>query len=55
MSPLETERDAAVEAVLGSGLRTADIAPAGAAPGAPNVTTQAMGDGVVAALEAAIQ
>ncbi len=45
----------AVEAALGSGLRTADIAPAGAAPGATSVGTQAMGDGVLAALEAATQ
>ncbi len=49
---LEAEADlleAAVEAALASGLRTADIA----APGTPSVTTQAMGDGVLAALEAA--
>jgi 3-isopropylmalate dehydrogenase len=39
----------AVEAALGSGLRTADIAPTGA----PTVGTQTMGDGVLAALEAA--
>ncbi len=39
--------DAAVEAALTSGLRTADIASADA----PTVTTQAMGDGVLAALE----
>jgi 3-isopropylmalate dehydrogenase len=41
--------EAAVEAALASGLRTADIAPAGAA----TVGTEAMGDGVLAALEAA--
>jgi 3-isopropylmalate dehydrogenase len=49
---LGTEADlleAAVEAALTSGLRTADIAR----PGAPSITTQAMGDGVLAALEAA--
>ena len=39
----------AVEAALASGLRTADIAR----PGAPSVTTEAMGEGVIAALEAA--
>jgi 3-isopropylmalate dehydrogenase len=39
----------AVEAALADGLRTADIA----APGTPAVTTEAMGDGVIAALEAA--
>ncbi len=43
--------EGAVEAALGSGLRTADIAPAGA----PTVGTQTMGDGVLAALEAATQ
>ena len=43
--------DGAVAAGLGSGLRTADIAPAGA----PGATTKAMDDGVLAALEAAIQ
>jgi 3-isopropylmalate dehydrogenase len=45
--------EGAVEAALGSGLRTADIAPTGAPPGAPTVGTQTMGDGVLAALEAA--
>ncbi len=40
--------EAAVEAALAGGLRTADIA----APGAPSVTTGAMGDAVLAALEA---
>ncbi len=39
----------AVEAALADGLRTADIA----APGTPAVTTEAMGEGVIAALEAA--
>ncbi len=39
----------AVEAALADGLRTADIA----APGTPVVTTEAMGEGVIAALEAA--
>ncbi len=43
--------EGAVEAALGNGLRTADIAPAGA----PTVGTQTMGDGVLAALEAATQ
>ena len=38
----------AVEVALASGLRTADIA----APGAPAVTTEAMGEGVLAAIEA---
>jgi 3-isopropylmalate dehydrogenase len=47
--------EGAVEAALGSGLRTADIAPAGAPAGAPTVGTQTMGDGVLAALEAATQ
>ncbi len=41
--------EAAVEAALARGLRTADIAR----PGEHNVTTQAMGDGVLEALEAA--
>ncbi len=41
--------EAAVEAALARGLRTADIASAGA----PTVGTEAMGDGVLAALEAA--
>jgi 3-isopropylmalate dehydrogenase len=40
--------EGAVEAALARGLRTADIA----SPGAATVTTQAMGDGVLAALEA---
>ena len=43
--------EAAVEAALGSGLRSADIAR----PGADTVGTQAMGDGVLAALEAAAE
>ena len=41
----------AVEAALADGLRSADIA----APGTPAVTTEAMGDGVLAALETAAQ
>jgi 3-isopropylmalate dehydrogenase len=41
--------ETAVEAALTGGLRTADIAP----PGAPTVGTEAMGEGVLAALEAA--
>ncbi len=41
--------ETAVEAALARGLRSADIAR----PGADTVTTQAMGDGVLAALEAA--
>ncbi len=40
--------DRAVAAALADGLRPADIA----APGAPAVTTEAMGEGVIAALEA---
>ncbi len=40
--------ETAVETALASGLRTADIA----SPGAATVGTQAMGDGVIAALEA---
>ncbi len=40
--------EGAVEAALADGLRTADIA----APGTPAVTTEAMGEGVIAALEA---
>ncbi len=40
--------EAAVEAALASGLRTADIA----SPGTPAVTTEAMGEGVITALEA---
>ncbi|MHA1151393.1 MAG: 3-isopropylmalate dehydrogenase [Alphaproteobacteria bacterium] len=39
----------AVQAALARGLRTDDIAP----PGAPTIGTEAMGDGVLAALEAA--
>ncbi len=41
--------EAAVETALASGLRTADIA----SPGAATVGTEAMDDGVLAALEAA--
>ena len=40
--------EGAVEATLAEGLRTADIAPQGTSA----VTTEAMGDGVIAALEA---
>jgi hypothetical protein len=39
----------AVEAALADGLRTTDIA----ARGTPAITTEAMGDGIIAALEAA--
>ena len=41
--------EGAVEAALARGLRTADIAR----PGTPGITTQAMGEGVLEALEAA--
>jgi 3-isopropylmalate dehydrogenase len=43
--------EAAVETALASGLRTADIA----SPEAPSIDTQAMGNGVLAALEAAVE
>jgi 3-isopropylmalate dehydrogenase len=46
--------EAAVEATLARGLRSADIARPEAAPGASPVTTDAMGDGVLAALDAAV-